>query len=125
MAGAVVDVWLVFRNVSGAQSRAWGLLADGFQHVEVWRQDGPVWIRANACFELTELEAHAMPPWRVVGQDLAPTFLRVRRVVHTRKMRAPFHFGPLTCVDGAKAILGMWAPFIYTPRQLYRRLTKR
>lgn len=121
----VVDVWLVFRNVAAPHRPFWRWLKAGFHHVEVWRHDRGAWVRFDPCLEVGVLEVHLEPPWERTPRALAPTFLRVRHVVQTRKLRAPFHVGPLTCVDGAKTILGMWAPFTITPYQLYKRLTAR
>ena len=122
MTGYPVEVWLVFRNVRDARARAWRMLRPGFQHVEAWRLDRGAWARLDPCFEVSVPEVHLDPPWSVVDKNLAPTFLRVRRVVRKRKLRVPFHIGPITCVDGAKAVLGMWAPLTLTPYQLYKRL---
>jgi hypothetical protein len=99
-------------------------LRPGFQHVEVWRLDRGVWVRYDPCLEVVTLRAEMEPPWRSIDKNLAPTFLRVQRLVQTHRTRVHFHVGPLTCVDGAKSLLGMWAPLIYTPYQLYRRLRK-
>lgn len=123
--GYVVDVWLVFRNIEGPRWPLWRFLKDGFKHVEVWRLDRGAWARFDPCLQVGVLEVHLVPPWEAIDRSLAPTFLRVRHVVRTNRTRVPFHIGPLTCVDGTKTVLGMWAPFTLTPYQLYRRLTKR
>lgn len=119
--------WLVFRNLppEGKRSRFWKLLEPGFEHVELWHYDRGIWIRIEPCFELVGVGAHASAPWDVVPEELKPTILRVERLVPKHKMREPFFVGPWTCVELAKAFVGVRAPFVRTPYQLYKFLRKK
>ena len=121
-----VDVWLVFRNLPAASkhSRLWKILMPGFEHVEVWKEVRALWVRIEPCLEYVGTEIHEQPPWELVLPELRPTFLRVQRSVRMGHWREPWHIGPITCVELTKAIIGIRAPFIRTPWQLYKRLVK-
>lgn len=122
----LVDWHLVFRNLppEGKTSRLWGLLKDGFEHVELWRCDRGIWIRIDPCFEMIEVDALEAPPWELMPAELKPTVVRVRRAVQKGKLREPFHVGPWTCVELTKAFIGLRAPFVRTPYQLYKRVKR-
>lgn len=123
----IFEYTLVFRNLPDRANRSWlwSLLKPGFQHVECWRQAGKDWIRLEPCFEGIVLEPYnhrpQVQPW-VPGCD--PTFLQVRHEVPKNKMHTPFALGPLTCVEIVKAALGVHAPFVRTPWQLYKLVRK-
>jgi hypothetical protein len=75
--------------------------------------------------EYVQVEAHEHPPWKLLNPEVNPTFLEVRRVVTLGKIRSPFHFGPQTCVETVKSLLGIRTPWwLRTPYQLYRFLRK-
>ena len=120
----IVDWHLVFRDLPASQSRSrfWRLLKPGFQHVELWRYDRGIWLRIDPCFELVEAHALEAPPLELIDPDLKPTVLRVQRTVPKGKLREPFFVGPWTCVELTKAFIGLRAPFVRTPWQLYKRL---
>lgn len=122
----VPDWYLVFRDLPDWRSRSplWRMLRRGFQHVELWRWDRGIWIRIDPCFELIEAHAHETPPEKFVDPSLNPTVLRVQRMVPKGKLREPFFVGPMTCVELAKAFIGVRAPFVRTPYQLYKFLRK-
>jgi hypothetical protein len=120
------DVVLVFRNLPDRANRSWlwSLLKPGFQHVECWTRGAKGrWLRLDPCFEGIVLEDFdhdpSVQPW-VKGCD--PTFLRVQRETPKDKMHTPFAFGPLTCVEIAKAAIGLHAPLVRTPYQLFKAL---
>ncbi len=121
-----VDVWLVFRELPDWRTRSllWRTLKPGFHHVEVWRHDRGLWIRLEPCFEFLTTEAHAVPPWEFIPPELLPTCLHVDRWIPQHKLREPFFFGPWTCVETAKAAIGMRDAFVRTPWQLYKRLNR-
>jgi hypothetical protein len=121
-----IDYWLVFRDLpaEAKTSRLWKFLKPGFEHVEVWRCDRGIWLRLDPAWELIESGAYEQPPWELFDPALAPTYLRVNRWVPKGKLREPFFFGPWTCVEIAKAFIGLRAPFVRTPWQLYKRLSK-
>jgi hypothetical protein len=120
----VADWWLVFRDLpaEATTSPLWRLLKPGFQHVECWRCDRGIWLRIEPCYEMTTVEAHESPPWELVLPELSPTVLHVQRAVAKGRLREPFFVGPWTCVEIAKSIIGLRAPFVRTPWQLYKVL---
>lgn len=123
----VVDYWLVFRDLPAESktSRLWRLLKRGFEHVELWRCDRGVWIRVDPCLETVLTEAYVYPPWELVLPELNPTFVHVQRLVENKRVREPFFFGPWTCVEITKAFIGLRAPFVRTPYQLYKAVTRK
>ena len=123
---SVADWFVVFRDLPDIAERSWPwrLLKSGFRHVEVWRCDRGIWLRVDPCMELIEVEAHEAPPWELISKALNPTCVHVVRSVKHQKVREPFFFGPWTCVELTKAFIGIRAPFVRTPHQLYKRLKK-
>lgn len=122
----LTDWFVVFRNLpaEGKQSPLWRLLKDGFEHVELWRCDRGIWLRIEPCIEIAEAEAHEHPPWMMIPRTLKPTMLRARRATPKGRVRDPWFFGPVTCVELAKAFLGVRNTFVRTPYQLYKFLRK-
>mgnify|MGYP004244746981 CR=1 FL=1 len=99
-------------------------LAPGFRHCFVCVQDANgVWIRIDGQAGLPNIRAECG-----AGFDLAG-FYRTQGLVvvectdiDRRTPRSPLMLG--TCVGAAKRILGLRAPFVLTPYQLYRRLVR-
>jgi len=126
----VFELTLVFRNLPDASERSWlwRLLKPGFQHVEAWRkfENGDGWIRLEPCFEgiVTEVYPHSPAESNWVSGCHPVTTLVVRHEVPKGKLHTPFAFGPLTCVELVKAALGVYAPFVRTPWQLYKLVRK-
>lgn len=119
----LVDVWAVFYDHPPERrlSRLWKLLEPGFSHVEVWREDRGAWCRADTCLEFLNLEVHLQPPWEVLPHA---RFVHVTRLVPLGKIREPFMFGPITCVELTKGAIGLRAPLVRTPFALYKHLRK-
>lgn len=117
---AVFPAVVVF---SGASSLKWSrLLRAGFSHCFVAIARDGDWIVCDPLLHRTELvvvaglNAHDLAAWY---QKHGLTAL----VTSTR--RAPFRMAPIrpfTCVEAVKRILGIHAPFVLTPWQLYRHL---
>lgn len=122
-----IDCWLVFRDRDAdASAFEWLFrrLKPGFGHVELWKYDRGLWLRVDPCIEFTALHVLEQPPWED-EQAAGATVMRYRAVVPYDRMVMPFHVGPMTCVELAKAILGVRAPFwIRTPWQLYKFLQR-
>ncbi len=125
----VVDLWVVFLDMDkdrlpAGRSRLWGWLQPGFQHVEIWKYVPPgAWLRFDTGIELIVPEVYADPPW-VMQERLNPTCMRVRRFVNKGDWREVFYAGPITCVELAKAFVGISGFFIRTPYQLYKFLKR-
>ena len=124
-----VDVWVVFMNIDNGntsipRSSLWRLLKLGFQHVEIWkRMSTDFWIRCDPSVEVVDVQVYSRPPWQVL-ERLDPTVIRVRRVVAKGYWRVRFQVGPVSCVELAKAFLGVSRFFVRTPWQLYNFLRK-
>lgn len=97
-------------------------LKPGFRHVFLALPAPGGWITIDPLSTVLEVEYHPLPP----DTDLAAWF----RARGHRVLESPLHpplptqwpFTPLTCVSVAKRILGIRAPLILTPWQLYRHL---
>jgi hypothetical protein len=118
----VIDVWLVFYD-RPHRYPFWRWLKPGFKHVEIWRLDRGAWARTDPCLEFTVTEVHLQPPWEMLAEP-GQTFLRVMRLVKRGKVREPFMLGPVTCVELAKAAIGLRASWVRTPYALYKYLRK-
>ncbi len=124
-----VDIWAVFLDMDknrlpAARSRFWSFLEPGFQHVECWKFVAPgAWLRFDTSIELTMPEVYAHPPWQLQAR-LNPTCIRIQRLVPKGEWRERFYMGPMTCVESAKAFLGVSGFFIRTPWQLFKHLRK-
>lgn len=125
---ATVDVVLMFHAVPSRAGLFWRLLKPGFGHVQTWTLVGGRWVQIDGCLEALFVNSYMQPPWELLSkeelQKYSPTFLPIRRTVRIGTVREPFHFGPITCVDLTKAVLGIRAPFVRTPWQLYKHLLK-
>lgn len=68
-------------------------------------------------YELEEDIAHVVENMEIVGMC---------RVdfdhLDTDRIRLPWIFGPWTCVEQIKALVGVRAPLVVTPRQLWKHL---
>ena len=91
-------------------------LRRGFQHVYGLQQTKRGWIAYRPFKSFTTIEH--------VETDLWPHEFcdgTVQRVSVLRSDRPPrWHIGPYTCVDQFKHLLGIRAPLVRTPYQLYR-----
>lgn len=97
-------------------------LRPGFRHVFVALPAPGGWITIDPLSTVLEVEYHPLPP----DTDLAAWFrTRGHRVLESRlhpPLPTQWPFTPLTCVSVAKRILGIRAPLVLTPWQLYRHL---
>ena len=100
------------------QRRAWWTfwLPRGLDHIDVWRPIGGGFHLAIAAYhDRLSIELIEGEPSGVV-----------QRVVARRpRGKAMLPFGLKTCVTLAKAALGIRAPWVVTPRQLFRYVQKR
>jgi hypothetical protein len=118
--GQYQRVWVVFTD----EARIWWLrwLRPGFRHCFAILNDSDHWLAVEplaSCMEVTVLPSPAdfnLPEW-LRGQG--------HRVVEAALQRKMYHAAPfaiLNCVEVVKRLLGIRAPWILTPYQLYRHL---
>lgn len=123
----VVSWFVVFMNRENP--RWWNRwLKPGFQHVQLWRpvQYGPAddekfWLVVDPGLEHvdTHIDWNPQPPWE---REANLTSMYVNVAVRSKRVRDYFFFGPVTCVELAKAHLGICSTWIRTPWQLAKYL---
>lgn len=102
-------------------------LQRGFYHVQLWRPErfGPevndiMWLVVDPGME--SANAHVVmdpvPPWQKSPTEYKVQYVEV--AISLRRIRDWFHVGPITCVELAKAFLGIRSFFVRTPYQLYK-----
>lgn len=111
--------WVVF---SGQADLKWlRLLKSGYRHCYVLINDGEHWVSIDPLSGHTEVTVHDLAP----DFDL-PAWLQARGMITIaapitpQAKQAPP--GLCSCVESVKRILGLHAPFILTPWQLYQKL---
>lgn len=120
-----VDLWVVFRKADKRVCWLWKWLKPGYQHVEIWRYVPPgAWIRLDVNITIVPITVFADPPWVIIDEQFEPKCVRVRRTIKHGAFRMPFFVGPITCVELAKAFLGVGSVFVRTPYQLFKYLTR-
>lgn len=114
--------WVVFRG----DSPLWWLrlLRPGFRHCLALLNDGRHWIVVDPLSPYTEVAVPALPPdydlpgwYRGLGLTVVPAPV-------VRALARPAPWGPFTCVEAVKRVLGLQDPFVLTPWQLFCRLTR-
>ncbi|SDG53474.1 hypothetical protein SAMN05216241_11920 [Limimonas halophila] len=98
------------------------VLKPGFRHCFAAVHDGHGWILYDPLSHATDIRA--LPP--ATAEDLAAWFRArghtVVAVPRRRVRRRPAPWGPFTCVEALKRLLGIRARRVWTPWQLYRHL---
>lgn len=113
--------WVVFTD----EGRIWWLkwLRPGFRHCFAILNDGAHWVAAEPLAHCLECSVLPSPPDFNLPAWLAAQGHRVVETPLNRKLptHAPLAF--LNCVEVVKRIIGLRAPWVMTPYQLYRHLT--
>ena len=119
---AAPRAWVVFSG----QAELWWLrlLRPGFRHCFVALNDGRHWVVVDPLAPFTDVAVLGIG----AGYDLPGWFRGLGMIVLPAPMRPgharPAPWGPFTCVEAVKRVLGLHAPLVLTPWQLYRRLTR-
>lgn len=116
---APARAWVVF---TGEAELWWlGCLRPGFRHCFALLNDGRHWVTLDPLSSHTEVAVQPvqadfdLPAWfRGRGHAVAAAPLR--------RGGGPAPFAPFTCVEAVKRVIGLRAPFVLTPAQLYQRL---
>jgi hypothetical protein len=99
-------------------------LRRGFRHCFVVMRAGSVWLACEPLKDRIELDALAVPE----DFDLAAFYCQQgHRVLLGERLparaRSRFALAPMTCVTVVKRLLGIDAPWVWTPWQLYAHLS--
>lgn len=131
LAGRRVVKWYV-AYLDSPDRRWWTrFLRPGFQHVQLWRpvQYGPrvsdtFWIVVDPGMEcvITETRFQPEPPWVA---DPSMIVQHVTAICTEKRVRNWAFFGPITCIEIAKAYLGLSSVWLRTPLQLYKHISAR
>jgi hypothetical protein len=101
------------------------LFKPGFRHCYVLIWEGTVWLYVDPTLFRTHVSIldHYRDdhPYHWI-EDPDVTVLEVPVDATSLRWRAPWCFGPLTCTEGCKAILGVRHLLLWTPWRLYRHL---
>jgi hypothetical protein len=104
------------------------LLRPGFRHCFLAVNDGRHWITYDPLCHSTEIAVQPVPAafdlaawYRAQGHVVVET--RIRRG-NGGDGRGTMPWRPFTCVEAVKRALGLDAPDVWTPWQLYRHLLR-
>jgi len=110
---------------SGEADLKWlRLLKPGYRHCFVLIESADVWVVYNPLSNGTEVDV-----WPGVQEETVRAWL----VLHGYKvicktvepvLDKPLMWRPYSCVEAVKRVLGVRAPRVFTPWQLYRHLNK-
>lgn len=99
-------------------------LRSGFRHCFVAVNRSDVWIISNSLSHYTDLDVAV--DW--TAAEISAWYHRLGCVTVETTTRTPVPrcapIRPFTCVESVKRILGLRAPWVLTPWQLYRHLTR-
>lgn len=98
------------------------LAGAGFGHCFVALDDGRYWILFDGKAGVPELRVVAGSDDDLAAFYRGHGYAVVETETEGRPPRQPLMLG--TCVGAAKRLLGLRAPHVLTPAQLYRRLTR-
>tara|TARA_B100002019_G_C21076505_1_gene501654 strand:- start:247 stop:648 length:402 start_codon:yes stop_codon:yes gene_type:complete len=117
------SIWIVFSGETEISWLRW-LLKAGFRHCYALINDGDRWITVDPLAHKMEVVVHHHAP---VDFDL-PTWLEKRGVkvvkVHPREdILSPCPPSIFTCVEAVKRLVGLRNWGIFTPYQLYKKIT--
>ncbi len=122
------DLRLVHWRLAFTRTNGWywwnEFVEPGFEHVYAFREvPGLGWVTVNPRYSHTEIAVtpgfvhNARSAYRV---DEGAIVVDVVAEVPKRQIRSRWFFGPVTCVEIIKSLLGIRAFWVFTPWQLYR-----
>ena len=109
---AAPTAWVVYRG----EAPLWWLrlLRPGFRHCLALLNDGRRWVAVDPLAGFTDVAVLDLPAdFDLPGWYPAPL----------RRPAGPAPWGPFTCVEAVKRLIGLRAPWVLTPWQLHRHLT--
>ena len=109
---------------SGATAIPWlRMLKPGFRHCYALIEDRGQWLMYEPASHQTRIERIGRAP---LGEVLRWLDASDTTFVCCRQLTAPLRMAPIrpfTCVEAVKRVLGIHAPWVLTPWQLFRHLT--
>lgn len=110
---------------SGEAELKWlRLLKPGYRHCFVLLESVNAWVVYNPLSNGTEVEVWPGEHEDVVRTWLAQHGYEVVGTVVEPVLPKPMMWAPYSCVEALKRVLGVRAPGVFTPWQLYRHLKK-
>ena len=95
-------------------------------HVFALKWTGQHWVMVHPRIAYLEVQVldytEEEDLFEIIRGECIDGVCRVDLSLDTERIRIPWVFGPWTCVEQIKALLGIRAPWILTPRQLHRYL---
>jgi hypothetical protein len=98
------------------------LLRPGFRHCFALLARPSGWVVYNPLSHFTEVEVLANGTSEELSRWFRSQGYRVVACEAAEPMPVPAPWRPYTCVEAIKRVLGLRAPWVFTPWQLYRRL---
>ncbi len=115
------EAWVIF---SAQTDMNWlKILKPGFRHCAVLLNDGQNWMTLDPLSNYMDVTVHHvpvefnMPKWM---KDRGHTMVKASM----KKPVKPAPWGPFTCVEAVKRVLGIHNRMIITPWQLHRYLSR-
>lgn len=99
------------------------LLKPGFRHCAAVLECGAVWVVYNPMSNATEIATAPACDARALAARFEAAGYRVVPAAVGPPPASPQPWRPYTCVEAVKRALGLSAPAVVTPWQLYRHLT--
>lgn len=107
----------------GEPDLAWlKALKPGFRHCAAVLQCGAVWVVYNPMSNATEVATLPACGEAELAARLESRGYRVVATAVAPPQPVPLPWRPFTCVEAVKRAIGLRAPAVLTPWQLYRRL---
>ena len=97
----------------------------GFRHCFAAVHDGYCWIMVDCGIEGPDIQVMSTGVLNLAAFWRGEGFTVIECETRALPYLAFWPFMVGSCVGNVKRILGIWAPFVQTPHQLYRHLTKR
>jgi hypothetical protein len=112
--------WVVYRG----ETPLWWLrlLKPGFRHCLALLTDGRHWVAVDPLAGFTDVAVLDLP----AEFDLPGWYRAQGLIVDAAPLRrppGPAPWGPFTCVEAVKRLIGLRAPWVLTPWQLHHYLT--
>lgn len=99
-------------------------LKPGFRHCYALRCDRGVWVAVDGSLPCLSVDILPFSPDNRPYAPRGGTIIHVNALVQPETFRTPQLIAPFTCVEVCKAVLGIRAPFVWTPWQLYRHVRR-